>query len=75
MSNPIPTAFTNPDTAKNYEYTGSWESNGRPKGIAWMGVYSGKIADMSPEVVEKMIASGDKRFKKVEKKQKDAPQP
>lgn len=52
--------FQNPETAAKYEYTGpTWR-----KGIAWPGVYEGKVQDIPPHVAEKLVEAKHPLFKR-----------
>lgn len=51
--------FTNAETAAKYEYTGpTWR-----KGIAWPGVYEGKVCDIPPAVAQKLVDTKHPLFK------------
>lgn len=61
-NNQLVEGFTNKETAAKYEYTGpTWR-----KGIAWPGVYEGKVQDLPPHVAEKLVQSKHPLFKRKE---------
>lgn len=58
-------AFANPDTAKDYEYTGDWVANGKEKRIGWpKAKFDGLVCEMTPAQAQKFIDLGHAQFKK-----------
>jgi hypothetical protein len=64
MADEIKMEFTNPETAANIEYLGSWTVNDKPKRIAWPGTYDGLLCDITPKAAQKFVDSGHEHWRK-----------
>lgn len=47
--------FTDKEVSEKYEYSGSWDANGKEKRIVFVGVYDGLLVDITAATAEKLL--------------------